>query len=1412
MNMYDEEEHDNIKVINRGKYSTTQISYTDGVIQKVWNEIGGQPSKMFENAKLILNDVITQKERMLSSDVDEIIDEHSGDSIEYKNHLWPYISSMVIEEPPPDMYHIDVQNKLKETYRNTGGFDRWGNKAVLDTTSKTPRSWESAYIGKGNNDRTPVKFRNDVHIKETSGHIESLPMFSATLPGDTVGSVNKGCKNLSMTLTNANDHTTKYHHNLSLVTSYERADDISQSTSPRSSRPSSPIRSPSMSNLETAISTAEHFREERFVGSPERVYYEEESRRRLIQTFKVANGNSLWDAMNPERISGRDQFTIHNRSPELVPIILQAVTTALDKIYNSGVNAEACGKHQGRSAVHGGHMNLRPQNILMHSDFTPISKVPSFESAEDTRNRLNRDECRFLSEFMDYEQISRCCRPYVTDPALPNLSHTDSKAPNVRIEITEFDNNNNKNSHLPHFYRLGENFSYPSNATESSNEDLWALANICFTLATGVFICRRSNDANLQSDTWTIEKEVAILPVHERHLWEIIPLPVRDILSSMFRRHITTVEILETPFIKDLSLLISEDRINYNDMTGDAGVERDAAGNTPLEYKEIGQTTYPLLYLQGRTIAVLYDLFTTKKRRMELEAQLPPVAEIKILEAQQTLLQTAKSGDITIMNTVLKKYNRVPKVVDCCDNVGRTPLYIASSRGNLNCVKLLLSNGADPRKSPKQLLNCLAIAIENNHSACLEVLLAHCPPGVPSSSSYHSGIINNGQDIRSHRRSWLVNLPSHATRGWLPLHYAVYYKRIALAKMLLQYGANALLADNAGQIASFYIGKKVETLAATNVSHAFLDEKPMETLLRKQERKMKKLQDKALRKQRKRTRLNQDISLEKPVIDAYTYYDNYKRSILSHFREMQTALAIERAALMALVAREKVDVPVHESVSERVRVAARADDVLLLRRLWDANYDRKGSELLLAPDKGHQMTAVHYAARDNCLGALRFFLGTGLQLHAKDMNGATPLHLAVINGRLECVNFLLNNARQMYPHDPIALSNILNGPYHPNRKDALTPLHYAAEGNFLAIVRALLDAGANSNKLDGTGKLPADRAANNEIRKLLLRPKKNANIPPPPPPIISKYSSPPLPTSKALNMSDLVGLEEEINLDDDISSELSPYDMTDDSYTNDMVNSSGKIIDYNASAKKFIPIQETLGMYESKGVTVDATTATKETTSRSGENGPNLFISIQGVGKDGANSGTSIKSVSELIRDAAMNGRHDELEKWLKLARGTTKTSLASSATKFDNSGHLMSGHHVACIDEIDQRGRTALILAAMRGNIRCVEPLINIGDANVNFSYDGGTTALHLAAERNRPQVIKLLLSRGAIVNAVDAKGNTAFHYACIGNYRECIWTLLQFGCNTSTKNNDGKTAIEATKYSAAKVLVKTIMAKRGW
>ncbi|EAX97289.1 hypothetical protein TVAG_123390 [Trichomonas vaginalis G3] len=109
--------------------------------------------------------------------------------------------------------------------------------------------------------------------------------------------------------------------------------------------------------------------------------------------------------------------------------------------------------------------------------------------------------------------------------------------------------------------------------------------------------------------------------------------------------------------------------------------------------------------------------------------------------------------------------------------------------------------------------------------------------------------------------------------------------------------------------------------------------------------------------------------------------------------------------------------------------------------------------------------------------------------------------------------------------------------------------------------------------------------------------------------------------------------------------------------------------------------------------------------------------------------------------------------------------------------------------------GKTALHIAAYYHSKETAELLISHG-ININEKDNDGETALHIAAFHNSKEIAELLISHGININEKDNDGETALHIAAFHNSIETAELLISHGININEKDNDGQTAL----YYAAK------------
>jgi serine/threonine-protein phosphatase 6 regulatory ankyrin repeat subunit B len=91
------------------------------------------------------------------------------------------------------------------------------------------------------------------------------------------------------------------------------------------------------------------------------------------------------------------------------------------------------------------------------------------------------------------------------------------------------------------------------------------------------------------------------------------------------------------------------------------------------------------------------------------------------------------------------------------------------------------------------------------------------------------------------------------------------------------------------------------------------------------------------------------------------------------------------------------------------------------------------------------------------------------------------------------------------------------------------------------------------------------------------------------------------------------------------------------------------------------------------------------------------------------------------------------------------------------------------------------LLYAAVEGNIRQVQLLLNKGaEVNTKDTNDG-STALMLAAEKGHSQIVRLLLDRGADINEQSNFGGTALLWTLLRGHTDLAHFMLENGLRTN-------------------------------
>jgi ankyrin repeat protein len=137
---------------------------------------------------------------------------------------------------------------------------------------------------------------------------------------------------------------------------------------------------------------------------------------------------------------------------------------------------------------------------------------------------------------------------------------------------------------------------------------------------------------------------------------------------------------------------------------------------------------------------------------------------------------------------------------------------------------------------------------------------------------------------------------------------------------------------------------------------------------------------------------------------------------------------------------------------------------------------------------------------------------------------------------------------------------------------------------------------------------------------------------------------------------------------------------------------------------------------------------------------------------------------------------------------GTTALMLAALSGEIDTVRALIKAF--AKVNQASTYGMTALMRAAQYGHTPTVQALIDAG-ANVNQADTEGVTALILAAQNDYTPTVQALIDAGANINQADTNGETALMGSAEEGQTATVQALIDAGANVNQVNVNGDTAL---------------------
>ncbi len=166
------------------------------------------------------------------------------------------------------------------------------------------------------------------------------------------------------------------------------------------------------------------------------------------------------------------------------------------------------------------------------------------------------------------------------------------------------------------------------------------------------------------------------------------------------------------------------------------------------------------------------------------------------------------------------------------------------------------------------------------------------------------------------------------------------------------------------------------------------------------------------------------------------------------------------------------------------------------------------------------------------------------------------------------------------------------------------------------------------------------------------------------------------------------------------------------------------------------------------------------------------------------------------------------------LAAENDKASLPPSPITFANSIELGDvGQATAWLDAglspnfLGGRIGTGLMIGAWEGNLEMMRLFISRG-ADINAVNANGETALALAAWRGKKEAVAWLIERGARINPKGRQWS-ALHYAAFNGHGELVDYLLEQGADINARSTNGSSVLMMAVYEGKADIARKLIEK---
>ena len=469
----------------------------------------------------------------------------------------------------------------------------------------------------------------------------------------------------------------------------------------------------------------------------------------------------------------------------------------------------------------------------------------------------------------------------------------------------------------------------------------------------------------------------------------------------------------------------------------------------------------------------------------------------------------------------------------------------------------------------------------------------------------------------------------------------------------------------------------------------------------------------------------------------------------------------------------------------------------------------------------YNSTPLHFAAEKGNLEIVQTLVSyANVSLNARQQDGYTPLALAVLNDKLNVVEFLASKGASIKTKNKVGispidfaawkgnlnmvklleekrsdLSNVLHWAAYGGKLDVVkylietkginlntrdnngkTPLHDAAKQGHFSIVRYLTDKGANLNLKENNGNTLMHFAAlsgNLEMIRYLTEKEVDVKV-------VNNYNTTPL---------HLASLNGYLN--------IVQYFIEEKSAELNAKNNGGNTAMHFAASSGYLRIIKYL---QGKGADVNLSNQDGWTPMLEAAYAGKWFI-VKFLANNGANVKATNTNGSSALHFAARDGEVDMVNLLIQNEPNVDAIDRDGWLPAFwaARYGHLdviklLVEEKSADYRIADRSGMSLLHAAVLSGDLDMVKYLIKEKKFNVNVPDNSfyARSALHLAAHNGYFEIVKYLIEKSATINAIDEDNATPLLKAANQKNWDVVRYLIERVANVGIADNVAKYLID--------------------